>query len=72
MGNGQKRQEEDDAAESHAIWEMSKTVDVVTMFAEGLSMIQSDEIRHYHSAIVNLTEWLLGRTRDKWGLAKER
>jgi hypothetical protein len=38
--NWKNLQEEADAAESHALWEISKTVDVVTMFAEGLNMRQ--------------------------------
>jgi hypothetical protein len=38
--NGGNRQEDADAVESHALWEVSETVDVVIMFAEGLNMRQ--------------------------------
>jgi hypothetical protein len=41
------------------------------MFAECLNMRQYDERRHYQSARVSLTKWLLRRIIDKWGLAKE-
>jgi hypothetical protein len=68
--NGEKIQEDAEAAESHDLWEISETVDVVTMFAEGLNTIQYDEIRHYQSVRVSLTKWLLRRIRDKEGLAK--
>jgi hypothetical protein len=70
--NGEKIQEEAEAEESHALWEISETVGAVTMFAEGLNMRQYyDERRHYQSVRVSLTKWLLGRIRDKGGLAKE-
>jgi hypothetical protein len=41
------------------------------MFSEDLNMRQYDERRHYQSARVSLTNWLLGRIRDKGVLAKE-
>jgi hypothetical protein len=44
---------------------------VVTIFVEGLNMIQYVEKRHYQSARVNFTKWLLRCIRDKRGLAKE-
>jgi hypothetical protein len=69
--NGEKRQEEAEAEESHAIWQISETLDAVIMFAEGLNMIQHDKRRHYQSARVNLTKWLLGRIKDKGVLSKE-
>jgi hypothetical protein len=69
--NGEKGHEEDDAAESHALWAISEKVDAVTIFAEGLNMRQCDEIRRYQSARLNLTKWLLVRISDKGGLAKE-
>jgi hypothetical protein len=50
---------------------MSETVDVVTMFDEGLNMIQYDERRHYQSVRVSLAKWLLRCIRDKGGIAKE-
>jgi hypothetical protein len=41
------------------------------MFAEGLNMRQYDDIRHYQSTRVNLTDWLLRCIKDIWGLAEE-
>jgi hypothetical protein len=41
------------------------------MFAEGLNIRQYYERRHYQSARVSLTKWLLGRIRDEEGLVKE-
>jgi hypothetical protein len=46
-------------------------VDVVTMFAEGLSIRQYDQRKQFQSARVKLTRWLLRRIWDKEGLAKE-
>jgi hypothetical protein len=69
--NGEKRQEEAEASESHALWASSETVDVVTMFAEVLNMRQYDERRHYQSVRVSLTKWFLRCIRDKEGLLKE-
>jgi hypothetical protein len=70
--NGEKRQEEADTAEFHAIWVISETVDGVIMIAEGLNMRQYDEIIYYQSAIVNLTKCLLGNIIYKGGLIKKQ
>jgi hypothetical protein len=68
---GTGKREDAEAAESHALWAISETVDVVTMFSEGLNTRQYNERRHYQSVRVSLTKWLLGRIRDKEGLVKE-